>query len=530
MKLLPLFIVLLFISNFSCATTYFVSKTGNDNNVGGPSSSWLTIQKAASVMVAGDSLFIHQGTYNEIVIAQFSGTSTDPIVYSNFQNETVIIDGTGINLNGWNGVFDVSNQDFIKVIGLEVHNSTFAGFWAENTSFIEFINTKTYNTYSSGIGIWDSNHIKVKNNEIELACNDGGEECITIANSNHCDIINNNVHHNGLGTNGGEGIDIKQGSFAINVIGNAVHHLNGRLGIYVDAWDAHTYDIVIDKNVVHHCKESGFALASESGGLLENVIIINNISHHNKYGGIELGAWSDIGFTGAKPIKDIKIINNTCYKNGSYDGGWGYGITINNPHAENVTIRNNICSQNSAQLAVENSLNAPVIDHNLIDGSNNTPESVSGANAVIGNAEFWDVTLDNFNLKPNSGAIDNGSAIDAPPFDFNNYPRPQGSAVDIGALEYNATANVATLHAIDFEVFPNPVRNMLSVIVNESEQNKYILNLYNMYGVLIKSVNLNLYNSNIDVSEFSQGIYSLEIFRKDIPIQKSVIKIVVSPF
>jgi len=66
-------------------------------------------------------------------------------------------------------------------------------------------NNFTYNTYSCGIGVWSSRNVTVKDNEVELACNDGEQECISVAGSSYCEISGNDIQDNGPGT---EGIDI----------------------------------------------------------------------------------------------------------------------------------------------------------------------------------------------------------------------------------------------------------------------------------------------------------------------------------
>ncbi|WP_075603739.1 carbohydrate binding domain-containing protein [Saccharicrinis aurantiacus] len=70
---------------------YFVSKTGDDNNTGAEDSPFLTITKAASLAKAGDVVTIGEGTYEETLTPQNSGTSTNPIVYQGAAGEKVII-------------------------------------------------------------------------------------------------------------------------------------------------------------------------------------------------------------------------------------------------------------------------------------------------------------------------------------------------------------------------------------------------------------------------------------------------------
>jgi len=339
---------------FGYTKTYYVdSNNGSDKASGTESSPWASIQKAANTLIAGDTVYIKAGTYKERVEVQHSGAKNNFIVFTNYQNDKVILDGKDTTWWKWNGLFDISKKNHIIINGLKIQNSFYGGIWADSSNNIIIKNNYTYNTFSCGIGVWNCSYVTIENNEVELACNDGEQECISIVNSNNCDIFKNHVHNNGAGTKGGEGIDVKQGSHNINIYQNEVHHLNNRIGIYADAWNQHTYNINIFQNIVHHCSESGLAVASEDGGLIEKVNIFNNIIYLNKYGGIELGDWSDIGFSGPKPIKHVKIINNTCYKNGKYNNGWGFGITIENIDAEDIIIRNNICSLNNAQLAVQ---------------------------------------------------------------------------------------------------------------------------------------------------------------------------------
>ncbi len=129
-----------------------------------------------------------------------------------------------------------------------------------------------------------------------------------------------------------------------------------------------------------------------------------------------------------------KIINNTVYNNKSA------GIWICNPDAENIIIRNNICSQNQwAQIGLDADI--PVqdlnltVDYNLIDGYTDDGE-MYGNNYVEGNPKFVNPSVADFHLRKKSPAIDNGSSLNAPSDDFDGNPRPQDAGYDIGAFEY----------------------------------------------------------------------------------------------
>ncbi len=415
---------------------YYVAKNGSDKNPGTSDLPWLTIQHAAETMVAGDTVYIKAGTYKERVIPHNSGSADNYIVYIAHPGDTVTIDGDSISLpSEWGGLFDVSDMTYIKISGLRIINAgpndNNVGILVDNSSHIIIEKNYTYNTVSSGIGVWDSDNIIIADNEVELACNDGEQECITVAVTDTFEVKNNHVHHGGPGNMGGEGIDVKDGSSNGKVYKNQVHDIN-RLGIYVDAWDKHTYNIEVFQNIVHDCADNGFALVSEKGGLLENVTFYNNIAYNNEACGFTFGHWGVP--VPSRPMKNIKVINNVFYNNG--EGSWGGGISVESQDAEDVVIRNNICSQNlSFQIQVEVSIPNLTVDYNLIDGYRGYDDEIYGSDYLEGDPMFVNPSRADFHLQEGSPAIDNGSSVDAPNDDFDGNPRPQGDGYDIGAYE-----------------------------------------------------------------------------------------------
>jgi Domain of unknown function (DUF2341) len=82
-------------------TDFFVSETGNDSNVGTIELPFKTIQKAANIAKSGDSVKIRRGIFRETISPVNSGTTTSPIVFESYQNETVLISGCDILINPW---------------------------------------------------------------------------------------------------------------------------------------------------------------------------------------------------------------------------------------------------------------------------------------------------------------------------------------------------------------------------------------------------------------------------------------------
>jgi hypothetical protein len=420
-------------------TVYYVAPTGSDLNPGTEIQPWQTIQKAADTLTAGDTVYVRAGTYRERIIPQNSGSEGDHyITYAAYPGETVTIDGNGIPVPTDEGLFYVDSRNYIRISHLRVINSNYAGILVDNSSHIIVENSYTRNTASSGIGIWNSDHILVDGNEVELACYNGMQESLTVAGTDTFEVRNNHVH-NGVAGYDKEGVCVKDGSSDGKVYQNHVHHTQA-VGIYVDAWDKHTFNVDVFQNVVHDVSAMAFSLASEMGGLLEGIRVYNNIAYHNEFVGIWLSGCCPQ--SASHPMRDIKIINNTLYDNG-WDG-WGGGIGIENPDVQNVIIRNNICSQNLYfQIAIDASVSMPevTVDHNLIHGYRGTEGEVYGDDYVTGNPMFVNSPGADFHLQQGSPAVDAGSAIDAPNDDFDGNSRPQdgdgnGTAtVDIGAYE-----------------------------------------------------------------------------------------------
>jgi len=424
---------------------YYVAPTGSDSNPGTESQPWQTIQKAADTLVAGDTAYIRAGTYEEQVIPLNSGSAGNYITYAAYPGETVTIDGDSITLPAYEtGLFVVEDTNYIKVSGLRIVNAgpndNNAGIYVDNAHHIIIENNYTYNTVSSGIGVWDGSNIIIDGNEVRLACNDGEQEDITVSGTDTFEIKNNHVHEGGPGTNGGEGITVKGGATNGRIYKNHVHDITRgeRTCIYVDAWGATaTSNIEIFQNVFHNCG-AGISLASEDGGLVRNVEIYNNIVYDNQSNGLEIGNWGEPGIL-VRPIERIAFTNNTVYNNGST--GWGGGFYNDNPDVTDIVVRNNIFSQNPTSQIVNESSVSLTVDHNLIDGTQEYTYAISGTDYVVGDPLFLNASAADFHLRANSPAIDNGSAVGAPNDDFDGNSRPQdgdgdSTAIhDIGAYE-----------------------------------------------------------------------------------------------
>ncbi len=411
---------------------YFVAPDGDDGNPGTEDQPWRTLAYAAAQVAAGDTVYLRQGTWTERLAPETSGSEGAPITFAAYPGEQPVIDGSSVTLpDSWGGLVELREVSYWQLIGLRVEHAgqddDHAGILVQASDHILVQGCSTYDTHSSGIGVWRSSEVTVHGNDVELACNDGSQECITMAVSDHFQVSFNVVHHSGPGSNGGEGIDIKDGSHDGVVFGNEVHHTN-RLGIYVDAWDAPTYNIGVYGNVVHEAQATGFAVAAENGGLLSDVVVYNNLAWGNLNTGLTVAGWGVSGAT--HELQRITIINNTFVGNGT--NGWGPGIVLENPAADDVVIRNNLLAENGYEQLTQDDVGADlVMDHNLFFGDG----SPSGDSPVSGDPLFVDAAGHDYRLQAGSPAIDAASTVNVPATDFDGTARPQGAGPDIGAFE-----------------------------------------------------------------------------------------------
>ncbi len=446
--------------NSDTGCTYYVSTTGNDDNVGTSlDTAWRTISLAAELLVAGETVCVQPGTYVEHVEPVNSGNETDGyITYLATEPGQVIIDGqnelpdSGQPVS--DGLFDLVDNNYIIIDGFVLKNSLAGGIYVggeTGSSNIIIRNNSTDTTWSSGIGVWYSQFIEVYNNEIQQAnygekLFDGQpakeQEMLTIAETSDF-VVHHNYVHNGVTISeeiigGAEGIDIKQGSQRGQIYNNRIEALPENLGIYIDTYgptsDLDIYNNFIDCRHPEQNGVQGIILSAESEDPLSNVNVYNNIVVHCRDDGIVFPNWT-VG-----QISNVNILHNTVLYNGNADAGWGGGISVQTENVTGITIGNNIISgNNNWQLLIPDArADEIVVANNLIHGANEYVtegmQSTFGVEAITEAPLFEAVAQNDFQLLPESPGVGAGLAtlpVDVT-FDFDDEPR---TGADIGAFE-----------------------------------------------------------------------------------------------
>ncbi len=473
----------------------YVAIEGDDSNPGTEARPWRTLQKAASAVEPGMTVVVRQGTYSERLILRRSGTPSAPITFTAPPGESVVIEGKNISFPDpvWNGLIDIDKQSNITISGFTVANSASTGIFVVHCDNVNIERNRTINTLMPGILAWYCTNVVIADNEVDRSCmgrQNENQEGVSLAATDIFRISNNSVHDGGT-----EGIDAKMGSSNGTISGNRVYN-QARVGIYVEAWEQHEHDIEVFDNASFG-NQHGFGVASEAGGLIERISVYHNVAHDNSSGGFWVVGWnlptahpirdiqvyanvsyrnrwgfnvfadadttiegvkifnnlaydntdSGIAIAGTDDlsknflVRDVVVINNTIYGNGTgrqWDSG---GIHLYNLNARGIVIRNNIVSDNvSFSIAVE-PVASPravevTIDQNLIDGYRGYWKENRGTKAVTGDPRFVDAFGADFHLLGGSVAIDRGSPEGAPEADFDGRSRPQGKGCDIGAFEF----------------------------------------------------------------------------------------------
>jgi Right handed beta helix region len=391
--------VLSLFSQPAYCSTYYVSTSGNDTNSGTISSPWRTIQHAANSVKAGDTVYVREGVYNEIVSIPSSGSASGGyITFSSYPGELATIDGTGLSIpNAQWGLVTIETQSYIIVNGFEIrdYSTTSAedvplGIYIFGSgSHLQITNNHIHNiaTTAKGCGANafgmtvngtqapDSiNYLTISGNEIDHTTTGCSETLSVNGNVENFKITNNLVHDvNNIGIDaigyervapkgsmcGSELCDrARHGEISGNTVYNITSNHNpaygpgsnnqsfGADGIYVDGGT----QITIERNLVHNT-DIGIEMASENPGnkapgteKSDYIITRNNVIYHSNSVGITIG-----GYDNKRGGTDhCSIVNNTLYDNDTAKTGEGeFQIQW---YATNNIFENNILYANSQAL------------------------------------------------------------------------------------------------------------------------------------------------------------------------------------
>jgi hypothetical protein len=131
----------LYFNTGSAQTTYYVSENGSNSNNGlTPQTAFETLQYAADIVTAGDSVLVLLGNYVGFDIRTY-GTQNSPIVFRAIENNVVIDQRNSVTPDGIN----IENTSWIVIDGFEVMDQPRAGIRAAVSDFITIKNNYCHN-------------------------------------------------------------------------------------------------------------------------------------------------------------------------------------------------------------------------------------------------------------------------------------------------------------------------------------------------------------------------------------------------
>ena len=384
-----LIIVLLLAHSLSgqIGATYFVSKEGSDSNPGTIDSPWLTIQHAANSVSAGATVYVLGGIYNESVNFPASGTASAPITFQSYPGQTAVIDGTGVSVNGTQGLINiVGNRSYITINGFEIrHYSTDSednvptGVWITGSGTgIQILNNRVHNITTRaeangnafGISVYGTSQtpitqLVISGNEV-YDLRTGESESVNVdGNVTYFKITNNLVHDNdniGIDAIGYEGVGPVGYDEAMygEISGNTIYNISG----ITNPGEGYEYDadglycdgcayVTIERNVIIQT-DYGIETTSENQVCQANgtewsgpnntgtaargkfpcygryVTVRNNIFYNSNACGNSIGGYAPATKNGGhsngggSSYHDV-FVNNTLYNNAVQSGNYSEG-------------------------------------------------------------------------------------------------------------------------------------------------------------------------------------------------------------
>jgi parallel beta-helix repeat protein len=479
-------------------------------------------------VIPGDTVFIQSGTRENLLIRNFQGSAGSPVVFMNYGGAVVINTsyGYGIAIRGCRYVRFTGSGDKSHFYGFNFRHANGAGLSLDAmTSDCEVDHVSIEGVPIAGL------YAKTDPDCSYLNTRDKFTQYNTLIHDNYIDSVGNEGLYIGstkysgvlVNCNGKDTLLYPSLLSGVRVYNNVIRY-SGWDGIQVSsaASDCQVYDnlVMYDSQGETDSQMSGIILGGGS-----KCDCYNNSISEGKGDGIELH-----GLGGSRIFNNIIVdAGRSYFPNDPQKKKYGIYVTdisvqmdssfyilfndIVNPKTEgirfnSVNSRNNLIVSNAilnpgdAGAYVVTSTNSNVlISHNYF-----APDS-SGAGFIAGG----------YDLLPGSSLIDRGYDDNRNvSFDFLGRIRPSGTGFDIGAFEYQhfpaGLINPAGSAPFSPKVYPNPVREMLTLEYETETAADVFISIYNLNGKLFfqdpeYSVPPGSHTFSFDVRFLPSGVY-----------------------
>jgi hypothetical protein len=418
---------------------YYVDAVrGSDKNDGSKAKAFRTIQAAEGVTAPGDTVLIRNGTYGEtsneaVLLVERSGLPGAMITYKSYPGEhpvlhtavawnTVLITASYIRIEGLEiagNAKNVSMEDAAKVAERFMKGAESQSFGPETSAYeTNGIFIRPANHKDPVVQMISPRHIEIVRNYVH-DCQGGG---ISASWSDYVTFEGNRIERNavrtmyatsGISLYGMQNTDFEQPLYKDVIADNTLDGNETKVVWITTRKMSDGNGIILDSN--RNDEPAGQPYAGR-------ILVANNIVSNSGGAGIQVYA-----------TDNADILFNTVYHN-SLTPGLNYG-QIWCHKVSNVRVINNIAVAGDGAKINEkfNDTRNIVYDYNIYFGGL-TPEIV-GPHDVIADPRFVDMAAENFQLLPNSPAVDTALAGFLVNKDNLGHTRPFGKGFDRGALE-----------------------------------------------------------------------------------------------
>lgn len=397
----------------AAAATWYVAPGGSDGAAGSAVAPWETLQHAADVVAAGDTVMVAAGDYVGFDL-RTSGTAGAEIRFLAAPGARVVTHNP-VTTDGIN----VENASYVVIEGFTVEGMPRNGIRAAIGDHVTIRGNRAFDNFERGVFTAFVDDLLIEDNETAGSIDEHG---IYVSNSGDRPVILGNLSWG----NNGAGI-----------------HMNGDAS---QGGDGMISNALVEDNVIRDNGLGGAAGINCDG--VESSTIRNNLLLGNHATGIAL-----FRIDGAQPSTGNLVVNNTIVM--ASDGRWG--ITVRDGSSGNTLVNNIVLSRHAwrGSLDVEVATGSHVdlaSDYNVLMDRITTNDGDTVIDLATWRSTYSqdlhsliateaDLFVDpqlpdgDYHLKDGSPALDVGTATDAPPDDFEGDIRPSGGGVDIGADE-----------------------------------------------------------------------------------------------
>ena len=453
----------------------------------------LGVAVSAKVISAGDTVYIHAGTYHggEWIADSLQGTPSQWITIRPYKNDSVSI---------------TAQWTFLKAHYLKITGLNWDGTDVSNIGHMLFFNYN-YNCFGNLTNIIVDNCKFMNDMQPTLVSyamiKFTGTDTFQVLN---CTFKNSTNIGDGISSNGGHNGTIKNCRF---------ENLN--------CWASHckggSENITYEKNMILNCAGGGIVMGGDTGGPYyctpgptyeaTGIHVYSNITVGGSFG-IRLASCSN-----------SDVINNTCYNMTSFAMRLLWESS-NSPNFINNNIYNNIFASNDPYDCY---INASAVDFSTFYFKNNlfwslnstitapnfewgTIPSLNVSGSIISDPKFVDAANNDFSLQATSPAKGAAFAVGFPYTDYNG-DNFNWSTRSIGAIEYAGLIGIKDYEdANDISVYPNPSNGIFNISWTGAGSIKK-LHVYNVMGQLVYSEVPSTYLIKLDLNNVMKGLYKV---------------------